>query len=233
MKVQKGRELDISIVMPCLNEEAAVGFCVREAKRYIKRRGLTGEVIVADNGSTDASAAVAEDSGARVVYEKRRGYGNAIKRGVAASRGRVIIMGDCDTTYDFSDLDGFYELVRKGEYDIVIGNRFAGGIERRALPVVNRLGGKVLSAFGRLRYGVSVKDFHCGLRSFSREAARKLKCRSGGMEFATEMIAAAKDAGLSIGELPIRLRRCKRKRRSKLRPIRDGMRHLRYMVAGV
>lgn len=221
---------DLSIVMPCLNEEATVGRCVEDAQAFLAGRSLRGEVIVADNGSTDASARIAAEHGARVIRESRQGYGFALRAGIAEARGKVIILGDCDCTYDFLHLDNFYAPLARGEYDLMVGDRFAGGIGKGAMPLTHRAGVKALSWLGRRRYRTDVRDFHCGLRGLTGDAARRLSFQTGGMEFATEMIALAAAAGLRIGQCPTPLHPCDLPRRSKLRPVPDGFRHLRYIL---
>ena len=216
--------------MPCLNEADAVATCVGEALGYLERSGRSGEVLVVDNGSTDGSAQIAVASGARVVHEGRRGYGSALRAGLAASRGGLIVLGDCDTTYDFSALEGMVALLAEKGCDMVVGDRFAGGIEAGAMPLSHRIGVKALSALGRWRYHTDVQDFHCGLRGITRSAASALPFQTEGMEFATEMIALAAVYGLRIGQVPVRLRRCSAQRRSKLRTVEDGFRHLAYLV---
>ena len=223
-------KLDLSIIMPCLNEENTVGICIDEARAYIKKSGILGEVVIIDNGSLDRSAEVAAFHGARVVREGRRGYGQALRKGIEESRGKIIIMGDCDTTYDFYDLDKFYLPLLHGSCDIVIGNRFNREAEKGAMPIIHRLGADILSAIARLKYGVRVRDFHCGLRGITKEAVNGLDFMTGGMEFATEMIALASKNGLRIKEVPIGYRKCKKERRSKLKPLSDGLRHLIYIA---
>ncbi|MGX8728436.1 MAG: glycosyltransferase family 2 protein [Lachnospiraceae bacterium] len=223
--------LDLSVVLPCLNEAGTVGVCVQEALVFLRQMRLSGEVLVVDNGSTDGSANAASQSGARVVLAKRRGYGAALRAGFAKARGRVIIMGDCDATYDFLHLQGIYEPLAAGTYDLVIGDRFAGGIQRGAMPLSHKLGVRFLSAVGRYVTKTNVRDFHCGLRGLTKEAACRLPFQTTGMEFATEMIALAAHEGLRIGQTPVALRRCpEKKRKSKLRTLPDGLRHLRYMA---
>ena len=224
---------DVSIVLPCRNEEAAVGQCIGEAKAFLERTGLRGEIIVVNNGSTDGSAKAARACGARVIEEARPGYGQALRAGFAAAEGRVILMGDCDTTYDLNHMEALYEPLADGRYDMMIGDRFAGGIADGAMPFRHRLGVRVLSALGRARTGTDVRDFHCGLRGLTREAAESLPFRTTGMEFATEMIALAAQNGLRIGQTPVPLWRCGKDRRSKLRTWPDGFRHLRYLMNGI
>lgn len=230
MKFRNREELDISIVLPCLNEEATVGACVDEAFGIIRRAGLDGEVIVVDNGSTDASAAIADEHGAKVVTEPRRGYGRAIRTGFRENRGRVVVMVDSDTTYDLGSVPGMYKLLAGGKYDMIMGDRFAGGIERGAIPLSHKIGAKGLSFIARLRFRTKVRDFHCGLRAFRRDALEQMKLRTTGMEFATETVAEAVRRNLRIGQVAVRLRRSKAPRSSKLNTIRDGLRHLRYIM---
>ena len=221
---------DVSIVMPCRNEENAVGFCVEDARTWLAQSRHTGEILVVDNGSTDNSARIAEQHGARVIAESNPGYGFALRRGIAESRGKIIIMGDSDTTYDFLHLDSFCTPLLAGEYDIIIGDRFAGGIEKGAMPRSHIWGVRMLSFLAGKRFHTDVRDFHCGLRGLTAEAAKQLPFQSGGMEFATEMIALAAQQGLRIGQTPTPLRRCHQNRRSKLRTLPDGFRHLRYIL---
>ena len=222
--------IDVSVVMPCLNEESTVGLCVDEALEFLHRRNLTGEVIVVDNGSTDGSAFAAVEHGARVVPEQRRGYGQAIRTGLEASRGRVIVLGDCDTTYDFLHMEGIVQPLLRGSYDVMIGDRFAGQMEDGAMPLSHRLGVPPLSFAGRVKFHVDVHDFHCGIRGVRREALEQMEFRTDGMEFATEFIAEAARCHLRIGQTSVPLRRCTFERKPKLRTVRDGVRHMRYIV---
>ncbi|MBQ9459243.1 MAG: glycosyltransferase family 2 protein [Oscillospiraceae bacterium] len=217
---------DLTLVLPCRNEADAVGACIEEARGFLEKNGLRGELLLVDNGSTDGSAQEAEARGARVIHEPEPGYGNALRAGIAAARADVILMGDCDTTYDFAQLGLLYEPLAAGRCDVMIGNRFAGGIEPGAMPLSHKLGVKALSALARLRFKSDVYDFHCGLRGLTRAAAEKMQLRASGMEFATELIAEASRKGLRVGQAPVRLRRCTAKRSPKLRTIRDGFRHL-------
>lgn len=222
--------LELSIVMPCRNEEAAVAFCVEEAKAFLDEHRIRGEVLVADNASDDASARLAREHGARVITEEKAGYGNAIRAGLANSAGSVVIIGDCDTTYDFRQLEKMYRLLAEGKCDLVIGNRYAGGMEPGSMPWSHRWGVRFLSWCARVRFHTEVYDFHCGLRGISRSALRELTFHTEGMEFATEMIAEAAAHGLRISQVPVTLRRCQYERKSKLRTIRDGLRHLGYIM---
>lgn len=214
--------------MPCLNEARTIGACIEEAKGFIKSAGLNAEIIVVDNNSTDDSAKIAKEMGARVIFEKKPGYGNALRAGLAKAKGKVIIMGDCDLTYDFSNLHEMYDLLQKN--DVVIGDRFKGGIERGAMPLSHHVGVRGLSLMGRMRYGTDVKDFHCGLRGIRNDALGKANYKTTGMEFATEMIAEAVRNDLVIAQTPVALRNSVKGRRPKLNTIRDGFRHLNYII---
>ncbi len=221
---------ELTIVMPCLNEAETIGICVKKAKGYLERRKIDGEVLVADNGSTDDSPAIAESLGARVVKVPERGYGGALLGGIAAARGRYVIMGDADDSYDFTALDLFIDKLREG-YELVMGNRFKGGIRPGAMPPLHRyLGNPVLTAIGRRFFGSEIGDFHCGLRGFNREAIRRLNLTTTGMEFASEMVVKATLQKLRIAEVPTTLSPDGRTRPSHLRSWRDGWRHLRFLL---
>ena len=222
----------ITVLMPCLDEESNIAFCIQEAAAYIRGRGVSGGVLVVDNGSTDPSAEIAEEHGAEVIVEPRRGYGCALRTGLAAAEGDVIILGDCDSTYDFAHLDPIYGPLAAGEADLMVGDRFAGQMERGAMSLSHRLGVSLLSWCGRKRFGVQVNDWHCGLRGIRKDALAKLELRADGMEFATELIAEAARKGLRIGEAGVSLRASRFPRVNKLRTVRDGLRHLRYIVRG-
>lgn len=216
--------------MPCLNEALTVESCIRKARAYLNKRGISGEVLVADNGSTDGSQAIALASGARVVQVAGRGYGAALIGGIEAARGRFVIMGDADDSYDFTDLDEFLDRLRRG-FKLVMGNRFKGGIRPGAMPPLNRyLGNPLLTFIGRRLFPSPVGDFHCGMRGFDRSAIIELRLRASGMEFASEMVVKASLANLSITEVPTILSPDGRGRASHLRPWRDGWRHFRFML---
>ena len=222
--------LELTILMPCLNEAETLGTCVRKAMDYLARSGIAGEVLVADNGSTDGSQAIAQSLGARVVAVPERGYGAALIAGIAAARGRFVVMGDSDDSYDFTALDPFVAKLREG-HELVMGNRFRGGIKPGAMPPLHRyLGNPVLSTIGRLFFGSPVGDFHCGLRGFDRDAMRRLELRAPGMEFASEMVVKATVQGLRIAEVPTTLSPDGRSRPPHLRSWRDGWRHLRFLL---
>jgi len=223
-------DVELSVVTPCLDEAATVGICVKKAMEALERHGIRGEVIVADNGSTDGSQQIARDMGARVVVVERRGYGSALLSGIAAARGQFILMGDADDTYDFSQLNEFVAKLREG-YDLVMGNRFKGKILPGAMPPLHRyLGNPVLTGLGRLFFKSPVGDFHCGLRAFRKDAIERLGLRTLGMEFASEMIVKAAAFGLRVTEIPTTLAPDRRDRPPHLRTWRDGWRHLRFLL---
>jgi glycosyltransferase involved in cell wall biosynthesis len=222
--------LELTILMPCLNEAETLAVCIGKARSFLDRAAIDGEIVVADNGSTDGSQELARSLGALVVHVADRGYGAALIAGIEAARGRFVIMGDSDDSYDFANLDDFLGRLRAGA-DLVMGNRFRGGIAERAMPPLHRyLGNPVLSFFGRLFFRAPVGDFHCGLRGFSRDAVLALRLSSPGMEFASEMVVKAAVAGLSIAEVPTRLSPDGRSRPSHLRSWRDGWRHLKLLL---
>lgn len=223
-------DLELTILMPCLNEAETLATCIVKARGFFDRTGIRGEILIADNGSTDGSQQIAQDLGARVVPVSQRGYGAAIAGGVEAARGRYVIMGDADDSYDFANLDAFVAQLRAGA-DLVMGNRFAGGIAPGAMPWHHRyIGNPVLSAVGRLFFRTPIGDFHCGLRGFSRAAFLGLKLRTTGMEFASEMVVKATLAHLDLREVPTTLAKDGRSRPPHLRSFRDGWRHLRFLL---
>jgi hypothetical protein len=216
--------------MPCLNEAETLALCVTKALRCMRRLGVRGEVLVADNGSTDGSPEIAARLGARVIVVAEQGYGNALRAGIRAARGRFVIMGDADDSYDFTDLGPFLDELRQG-CDLVMGNRFRGGIRRGAMPRLHRyLGNPALSGLGRLLFRSAPRDFHCGLRAVRREAAERMDLRSPGMEFATEMVVKATLLGMRVAEVPTTLSPDGRSRPPHLRSWRDGWRHLRFLL---
>ncbi|MCC0022988.1 MAG: glycosyltransferase family 2 protein [Hyphomicrobiaceae bacterium] len=216
--------------MPCLNEAETIVTCIEKARGFLERAGIDGEVIIADNGSTDGSQDLALDAGARVVDVAEKGYGAALSGGIAAAYGKFIIMGDADDSYDFSRLDAFVERLRDGD-DLVMGNRFEGGIAPGAMPPLHRyFGNPVLSFVGRLFFGSKIGDFHCGLRGFNRASIQNLGLRTTGMEFASEMVVKATLTGLRISEVATTLSKDGRSRAPHLRSFRDGWRHLRFLL---
>ena len=222
--------MELTILMPCLNEAETLALCIGKAQAFLKRAGIAGEVLIADNGSTDGSQKIAEALGAHVVPVAQKGYGAALLGGIAAARGRYVIMGDADDSYDFSALEAFVERLRSGA-DLVMGNRFKGGIDEGAMPPLHRyLGNPVLSFIGRLFYRIDTGDFHCGLRGFRADSIRALDLRTSGMEFASEMVVRAALAGLRIEEVPTTLKPDGRSRAPHLRTWHDGWRHLKFLL---
>ncbi len=222
--------IELTLLMPCLNEALTLPGCLAEAREVINRLGVVAEILVADNGSTDGSQAIAEKAGARVVPVAQRGYGHALNTGISAARGRYVIMADADGSYDFREAGPMLDALRNGA-DIVMGNRFAGGIHPGAMPWKNRyIGNPVLSFLGRLFFRIPTRDFHCGLRGGSKAALTGLDLRTSGMEFASEMVIKASLSGLKMVETPVSLRPDGRDRPPHLRPWRDGWRHLRFML---
>jgi len=223
-------EIYVTAVMPCLNEANTLGICIDKAQRAFRDLGIAGEIVVADNGSSDASVSIAESRNARVVHEPRKGYGSALMAGIAAARGAIVIMADADDSYDWTSLGDFIRKIEEG-FDLVIGNRFKGGIEPGAMPALHRyVGNPLLSTLARAMYRVPIADFHCGMRAFTRDAFLRMDVRTPGMEFATAMVINAAQAGLRIAEIPTRLYPDKRHRPPHLRTFRDGWRHLRFML---
>ena len=225
-----GSACELTILMPCLNEAETLKGCIGKAHRFLRESGIAGEILVADNGSSDGSQALAEACGARLVEVEPRGYGNALIRGIRAARGRYVIIGDSDGSYDFSHLDPFVARLRQG-FDLVMGNRFRGGIAKGAMPPLHRfLGNPILTAIGRIFFGSPCGDFHCGLRGFRRDSILRLGLQSSGMEFASEMVVKATLQGLRITEVPTTLSPDGRNRAPHLRSWRDGWRHLRFLL---
>jgi len=221
---------ELTILMPCLNEAETLALCIQNARRFLDEYGINGEVLIADNGSADGSQQIAQECGARVVDVPERGYGNALRYGIEAAYGRYVIMGDADGSYNFMALMPFVEQLRAG-YELVMGNRFAGGIEPGAMPKLHKyLGNPVLTMIGRLFFGGPCRDFHCGLRGFQRDAMCDLDLRTTGMEFASEMVVKATMHNLRITEVPTALARDGRSRPPHLRSWRDGWRHLRFLL---
>jgi glycosyltransferase involved in cell wall biosynthesis len=222
--------LELTILLPCLNEAETIETCVDKAMSYLAGSGVRGEVLVADNGSTDGSQQLAAARGARLVQVRDRGYGSALRNGILAARGRYVVMGDADDSYDLSNLALFVAKLREG-YDVVMGNRFRGGIAPGAMPFLHRyLGNPALSFLGRLFFGVKVGDFHCGLRAFNRERVKALNLHTTGMEFASEMLISAAVRSYRICEVPTTLKKDGRSRPPHLRTWRDGWRHLSFLL---
>lgn len=221
--------MELTVLMPCLNEAETIAICINKAMGFLKENNVDGEVLISDNGSTDGSIEIAESLGARVVHAKTRGYGAALIAGCEAAYGKYVIMGDADDSYDFEHLMPFVNKLREG-YDLVMGNRFKGGIEKDAMPWSHRyIGNPVLSFIGRLFFGSKIGDFHCGLRGYNRESIMKLGLQTTGMEYASEMVVMSELAGYRICEVPTTLKKDGRSRAPHLRSFRDGWRHLKFL----
>ena len=222
--------LELTVVMPCLNERETVGTCVRKARAALEGAGIRGEVLVADNGSTDGSTEIASVEGARVVTVGAKGYGNALKGGILEARGEYVLMADSDDSYELGHIPRFLDELRGGA-DLVMGNRFSGGIQADAMPFLHRyLGNPVLTGIGRLFFGSTCKDFHCGMRAFRKDSFLRMDIRSSGMEFASEMVVKASLFGMNVREVPTTLSPDGRSRSPHLRTWRDGWRHLRFLL---
>lgn len=228
--ITTSKSIELSIVLPCLNEELTVGNCVKQAISFLAGSGVKGEVVVADNGSTDRSVEIAEENGARVAHISQKGYGSALAGGFKAARGKYIIMADADESYDLVNLMPFVEKLRQG-YDLVMGNRFKGGIQKGAMPWHHKyIGNPVLSFVGQLFFRTPAKDFHCGIRGFSKDAIEQMSLQTSGMEFASEIVVKASILGMKVAEVPTTLSPDKRDRPPHLRSFRDGWRHLRFLL---
>lgn len=223
---------DISIVMPVLNEERTLQLCINNAERALSeldKSGFSGEIVISDNGSSDGSIEIAQKNGVFLTHAKKKGYGNALINGIVQAHGRYIIMGDADCSYDFCDAVPMVILLNQG-YDLVMGDRFAGGIKNGAMPWKNRyIGNPGLTGLLNLLYRLKIGDAHCGLRAFTKSAFKQMNCRSAGMEFASEIVVKAAKCKLSIAQVPITLHPDKRGGRPHLRPWRDGWRHVRFL----
>ncbi|MGA2049481.1 MAG: glycosyltransferase family 2 protein [Terracidiphilus sp.] len=225
-----GKQVELSVVMPCLNERETVGVCVRKALASLRKACILGEVIIGDNGSTDGSVEIAENEGARVIHVADKGYGNALKGGILAARGEYVLMGDSDDSYDFGHIMRFLEQLRAGS-DLVMGNRFRGGIAKNAMPPLHRyLGNPVLTGIGRMLFHSPCEDFHCGLRGFRKDSFLRMDIRSTGMEFASEMVVKASLLRMKVSEVPTTLAPDGRSHPPHLRTWHDGWRHLRFLL---
>lgn len=221
-------KFEFTFILPCLNEEKTLEFCINEIKNYISKTNLNAEILVSDNNSTDNSRIIAKKNGARVVIAKEKGYGSALINGTNNAYGKYCIMGDSDGSYDFSHLDDFISGVRNG-YDLVVGNRFLGGIEKNAMPFSHKIGVNALSFFANIFFHTPIKDYHCGLRAYNTEKFKALSLEQKGMEYASEMIIKASINNLSLLEVSTILRKDLRNKKPHLRTIRDGFRHL-YLI---
>ncbi len=220
---------ELTILMPCLNEEKTIGECIDDAMSFITRNSLDAEVLIADNGSVDRSIEIARERGARVITVGEKGYGNALRGGIAVAEGKYTIMGDCDCSYDFLNMESMLSKLRDGN-QLVMGDRFKGGIMPGAMSWSHKLGVPLLSFIARVAFGTKIGDFHCGMRGFNTCDMRSLDLESGGMEFATEMIGKAVSANFKVAQVPVPLRPDKRDRKPHLRTIRDGFRHLFLII---
>ena len=225
------KQMELTILMPCLNEAETLATCIKKARHFLDTEKIDGEVLIADNGSTDGSQDIAEAAGARVVSVAEKGYGSALRGGSAAAFGKYVIMGDSDDSYDFLHLMPFVEKLREG-YDLVMGNRFKGGIEKGAMPFSHKyIGNPGLSLLASVLFHSRVYDFHCGLRGYNRESFERLNLHTTGMEYASEMVVAALVNGLKITEVPTTLSKDGRSHPPHLNTWRDGWRHLKYLVS--
>ena len=219
----------LTILIPCLNEEKTIGICIKKAKEFIKTKGIEGEILVADNGSIDKSIQIAKELGANIIKVEEKGYGNALIKGGKSAKGKFVIFGDADDSYNFLEIEEFIEKLEQG-YDLVIGNRYKGKIQKGAMKKLHRyIGTPLLSFLVRKKYKINIHDINCGLRGYNKEKILKINSQAKGMEYATEMIIKAKENNLKITEIPINFYKDKRNRKSHLRPIRDGIKHLQII----
>lgn len=224
------KEIELTILMPCLNEEETLAVCIDKSNAFLQKNNISGEVLIADNGSTDSSVRIAEEKGARIIHVEQKGYGSALIAGCNAAYGKYVIMGDSDDSYDFLNLMPFLEKLREG-YDLIMGNRFKGGIQKGAMPFLHRyIGNPVLSALGRLLYHSKIGDFHCGLRGYNKDRMQALNLKTPGMEYASEMVVKAEMNNYKITEVPTTLSPDGRSRPPHLRSFSDGWRHLRFLM---
>ena len=222
--------MELTVLIPCLNEEKTIGICIEKAYKILKENNIDGEILVADNGSTDRTVEIAKCLGARIVNVKEKGYGNALINGSKQAKGKFTIMGDADDSYNFLEIKPILEKLRE-DYDFVIGNRYKGKMEKGAMKFSHRFfGTPVISWIGRIKDNVNIGDFNCGLRGYNTEKINKLHCKCGGMEYATEMIIKAKKENLKIIEIPINFYKDGRNKRPHLKPLQDGIRHLKMLL---
>lgn len=222
--------MELTILMPCLNEENTIANCIKKAKEFIEKNKIDAEILIADNGSTDNSVQISKSLGVRVVQIKEKGYGNALRKGTINAKGKYVIIGDSDESYDFTNLECFIAKLKEG-YDLVIGNRYGGKIEKGAMKFTHRyIGTPIISFVARKKFKTNIKDFNSGLRGYNNEKIINLNCKAEGMEYASEMIIKAKKANLKITEIPINFYKDKRKRKPHLNTIRDGLRHIKLIV---
>lgn len=221
-------KIEYTFILPARNEEKTLPYCIEEIETFINKNKLKAEILVVDNNSTDNTSNIAKDYGAKVVFCGNIGYGNALNCGIKNAFGKYCIMGDSDGSYNFSNLEKFIYYLKK-DYDLIVGNRFKGKIEKGAMPFSHRIGGRMLSIIGNIFFHTKIKDYHCGLRAFKTDSIKKLKLKSSGMEFASEMIISSRLNNLKIIEVETDLRKDLRNRKSHLKTIRDGIRHLKLI----
>lgn len=223
-------EVYLTILFPCLNEEKTIEKCILEAKKYLKDKKFTSEILVVDNGSTDDSKNICKRLNIRLIIEKEKGYGCALRRGINESRGKYTLMLDSDYTYSLENVDSFLNKIEQG-YDLVVGNRFTGLMEKGAMPLLNKyIGNPILSFLGKILFPCNINDFHCGIRLYDTSKIKKLNLNSCGMEYASEMIAMAVKNNLKLAEVPTKLRCSPYYRIPHLRPIRDSIRHIKLLI---
>ena len=223
-------EKELTILIPALNEEKTIGICIEKANRFLKGNNIDGEILIADNGSTDNTVEIAKNLSTRIVNVKEKGYGNALINGSKEASGKYTIMGDADDSYNFLEIMPILDKLREG-YDFVIGNRYKGKIEKDAMPFSHKyIGTPIISCLGRMKYKINVGDFNCGLRGYDTKILNDLNCKCGGMEYATEMIIKAKKANLKMTEIPINFYKDGRERKPHLKTFQDGFRHLRILL---
>ncbi len=222
--------MELTILMPCLNEEETIGICIKKAQRFLTENKIDGEVIIADNGSEDNSLSIIKKTGVRLQKVKKKGYGNALREGTKVAKGKYVIMGDADDSYNFLEILPILTKLREG-YDIVIGNRYLGKMEKHAMKLSHKyIGTPIISYIGKKKFGVQVNDFNCGLRGYNNEAIMALNCEAEGMEYASEMLIKASQNKLKICEVPINFYQDGRKKKPHLKTIRDGIRHFHILL---
>lgn len=225
-------KVELTILMPCLNEEATLGICIKKAKAFLNKNNIIGEILIADNGSTDNSKKIAKENEARVVEIVKRGYGAALINGSKQARGKFTIMGDCDDSYNFLEIMPILEKLKNGA-ELVIGNRYKGNMEKGSMRFLHRfIGTPIISALGRRKFKIPVSDFNCGLRGYETKKVNELQCKCEGMEYATEMLIKAKKSNLKIVEIPINFYKDGRNQKPHLRTFKDGLRHIKLLIKG-
>ncbi len=230
MGIKWEKNMELTILIPALNEETTIGECIKKAKQFLESENIQGEILVANNKSTDKTEIIAKNMGARVINVQKKGYGIALIEGNKVAKGKYTIMGDADDSYNFLELNGFLKELRNGT-DLVIGNRFKGNMEKGSMKFLHRyIGTPMISYLARKKYKIPVGDFNCGLRGYVTEKIKNLNCEASGMEYATEMLIKASQADLIIGEIPINFYKDKRNKKSHLRTVRDGIRHLKVII---